>query len=400
MSADPIFLTTYDETPERPESSDKKDVKRSIATSLRERIKVIGIGGGGTNAVDYIIRSGIVGVDFVAMNTDIRSLEKSLATNKLILGEKLTRGLGAGAKPEIGAAAALESREEIRRHLKGCDMVYITAGMGGGTGTGALPFVAEMAKQMGILTVAVITKPFAFEGKKKMTLAMDGIRKIENVVDALIVIPNDKLLAMAERTTSLTDAFAAVNNVLRQAVQGVTDLITCPGCINVDFADLRNVMTDAGAAVMGVGVAKGENRAKSALRQALESPLMENSIIGAKGVLFNVTGGADVGLFEVSEAADVLQGYIDMDAKFIWGWVPDDRTDGTLEMVIVATGFNKTDCAKETQTTQKENSAPRPKKTDVFEDNTAEEIITEETILFDTTYDIWDRPAIHRRPKK
>ena len=400
MSADPIFLTSYDDTPERPDVSDKKDAKRGITPNLREHIKVIGIGGGGINAVDSIIRSGIVGVEFVAMNTDVRSLEKSLATDKLILGEKLTRGLGAGAKPEIGAAAALESREEIRKHLKGCDMVYITAGMGGGTGTGALPFVAEMAKQMGILTVAVITKPFTFEGKKKMTLAMEGIRKVENVVDALIVIPNDKLLAMTERNTSLTDAFAAVNNVLRQAVQGVTDLVTCPGCINVDFADLRNVMTDAGSAVMGVGVAKGENRAKSALKQALESPLMESSIIGAKGVLFNVSGGEDVGLLEVSEAADMLQGYIDMDAKFIWGWVPDDRTDGSLEMVIVATGFSKTDYAKETQTTQKDNSAPHSKKLDTFEKNVDEEIITEETILFDTTYDIWDRPAIHRRPKK
>ena len=401
MSADPIFLTSYDDTPERPDVSDKKDAKRGITPNLREHIKVIGIGGGGINAVDSIIRSGIVGVEFVAMNTDVRSLEKSLATDKLILGEKLTRGLGAGAKPEIGAAAALESREEIRKHLKGCDMVYITAGMGGGTGTGALPFVAEMAKQMGILTVAVITKPFTFEGKKKMTLAMEGIRKVENVVDALIVIPNDKLLAMTERNTSLTDAFAAVNNVLRQAVQGVTDLVTCPGCINVDFADLRNVMTDAGSAVMGVGVAKGENRAKSALKQALESPLMESSIIGAKGVLFNVSGGEDVGLLEVSEAADMLQGYIDMDAKFIWGWVPDDRTDGSLEMVIVATGFNKEDCISEIPKTHKQNSTlQQPLKTAPIQEDAADETITEETILFDTTYDIWDRPAILRRPKK
>lgn len=401
MSADPVFLSTYD----APESSVEGDAKQSPNPTLLERIKVIGIGGGGTNAVDYIIRSGITGVDFIAMNTDIRSLEKSLASKKIVLGEKLTRGLGAGAKPEVGAAAALESREEIRKRLKGCDMVYITAGMGGGTGTGALPFVAEMAKKMGILTVAVVTKPFAFEGKKKMTLAMEGIEKTEGVVDALIVIPNDKLLSLAERTTSLTDAFAAVNNVLRQAVQGVTDLITCPGCINVDFADLRNVMTDAGSTVMGVGVAKGEDRAKSALKQALESPLMESSILGAKGVLFNVSGGEDVSLYEVNEAANVLQGYIDPDAKFIWGWVPDDRTDGSLEMVIVATGFSAKASAPSGSDTskpkQKKDDATRPLKTDAPEAaSSEEEMITEETILFDTTYDVWDRPSIHRRIKK
>jgi cell division protein FtsZ len=282
----------------------------------------------------------VTGVEFLAINTDANCLEKCLSVEKLVIGEKLTKGHGAGARPDVGEQAALESRDAIRECLKGCDMVYLAAGMGGGTGTGALPVIAGIAKDMGILTVAVVTRPFAFEGKRRSQYASDGINKIKQVVDALIVVPNDRLLNLSERTTSLTDAFAMADNILRQAVQGVTDLVTKPGFINVDFADLRNIMKHAGGAVMGIGVGSGEHRTGDALKRAMESPLMETSIHGAKGVILNVTAGSSVGIIEVQDAAAKLQELIDPDANFIWGLVCDDGMGEDIQMVVIATGFD------------------------------------------------------------
>jgi cell division protein FtsZ len=321
---------------------EKGEVKRHPLPSpaLRERIKIIGVGGGGNNALDHIIRMGAAGVEFLAVNTDSHHLEKCLSVEKLVLGEKLTRGHGAGAKPEIGEMAALESRDEIRTCLKGCDMVYLAAGMGGGTGTGALPVIAEIAKDLGILTVSVVTRPFSFEGKKRKALADAGIEKLKNVVDALIVVPNDRLLHLSERTTSLADAFAMADNVLRQAVQGVTDLVTKPGEMNVDFADLRSIMKHAGGAVMGVGRGNGENRAEEALKRAMECPLMESSVLGAKGVILNVTASSNIGIMEVQGAATKLQSLVDPDANFIWGLVYEEDMGDEVQMVVIATGFD------------------------------------------------------------
>lgn len=307
--------------------------------AFRERIKIVGVGGGGCNALDHIIRTGAKGVEFLAVNTDIHSLERTLSAEKLILGSKTTRGLGAGARPEVGAMAAIESREEIRTSLKGCNMVYLAAGMGGGTGTGALPVIADVAKEMGILTVSVVTRPFSFEGKRRTLIAEEGIQKVKGLVDALIVVPNDKLLELSERTMSLIDAFAMADDVLRQAVQGVTDIVTKPGMLNVDFADLTSVMKHAGGAVMGVGTASGEYRTQEALRKAMESPLMGCSIGGAKGVLLNISGDPNVGIMETQEAASFLQSQIDPDANFIWGWVPDPSLKDLVQIVLIATGF-------------------------------------------------------------
>lgn len=308
--------------------------------ALRERIKVVGVGGGGNNALDHIIRTGASGVEFLAINTDANCLEKCLSVEKLVLGEKLTKGHGAGAIPDVGEKAAVESREAIRECLKGCDMVYLAAGMGGGTGTGALPVIAGIAKEMGILTVSVVTRPFSFEGKRRANFAELGIEKLKEVVDALIVVPNDRLLNLSERTTSLTDAFAMADNVLRQAVQGVTDLVTKPGFINVDFADLRNIMQHAGGAVMGIGVGSGEHRAFDALKRAMESPLMETSIHGARGIILNVTANPNVGIIEVQDAATKLQDLVDPDARFIWGLVFDEEMGDEIQMVVIATGFD------------------------------------------------------------
>ena len=308
--------------------------------AFRERIKIVGVGGGGNNALDHIIRTGATGVEFLAVNTDANCLDKCLSVEKLVIGEKLTKGHGAGARPEIGEQAALESRDAIRECLKGCDMVYLAAGMGGGTGTGALPVIAGIAKDMGMLTVSVVTRPFGFEGRRRAKYAEEGIEKIKQVVDALIVVPNDRLLNLSERTTSLTDAFAMADNVLRQAVQGVTDLVTKPGFINVDFADLRNIMKHAGGAVMGIGTGSGEHRTKDALKRAMESPLMETSIHGAKGVILNVTASPSVGIIEVQDASAKLQELIDPDANFIWGLVYDESMGEEIQMVVIATGFD------------------------------------------------------------
>lgn len=309
----------------------------------KESIKIIAVGGGGGNALNHIISKGIEGVDILAVNTDIRSLDMSLSPNKIVLGEKITKGLGAGALPEVGERAANESLTEIREYLKGADMVYLTAGMGGGTGTGALPIIAETAKEMGILTVAVVTKPFSFEGSRRMRYAENGIERLRKSVDALIVVPNDKLLEISSRETPLSESFSMVDEVLRQAVQGVTDLVTRPGLVNVDFADLKSVMRHAGPAVMGIGSAKGENRIESALKEALESPLMECTMHGAKGVLMNITCGGDLGIHEIQQASAYMEQIISEDATFVWGCAEDNNLEGSVEIVLIATGFNNVD---------------------------------------------------------
>lgn len=306
-----------------------------------EKIKVVGIGGGGNNALNHIIRSGATGVEFLAVNTDAHCLEKNLSTERLVIGPKTTKGLGAGATPSVGREAALESRDQIRDFLRGSDMVYLAAGMGGGTGTGATPVVAKIAKEeMGILTVAVVTRPFNFEGPQRRRLADEGIDELKEYVDALIVVPNERLLSVSERTTTLVDAFAMADNVLRQAVQGVTDLVTRPGFINVDFADLKKVMEHAGGAVMGIGTASGETRAMDALKRAMESPLMETSMNGARGVILNITAHPSVGILEVNEASEKLQSIIDPQATFVWGLVEDETMGETIKMVVIATGFD------------------------------------------------------------
>lgn len=305
----------------------------------REVIRVIAVGGGGGNAINHVISKGIEGVELLAVNTDARSLEMSLCKDTLILGERITKGLGAGAVPEIGEMAARESLPEIRAFLHGSDMVYFTAGMGGGTGTGALPVIAAAAKEMGILTVAVVTKPFAFEGTRKKRAAEAGIEKLHDCVDALIVVPNDRLLDVSSKATPLSESFSMADEVLRQAVLGVTNLITRSGMVNVDFADLKTVMKEAGPAVMGVGNAEGENRISVALAQAVESPLMERSMEGAKGVLLNISYGGDLGLYEIYEAASYIEGMLSDDATFIWGCVEDPELEGKIEIVIVATGI-------------------------------------------------------------
>ena len=307
----------------------------------RESIKVIAVGGGGGNALNHIISKGIEGVDLLAVNTDVRSLDMSLSPNKIVLGERVTKGLGAGALPQIGEQAARESLSEIREYLRGSDMVYLTAGMGGGTGTGAIPIIAQAAKEMGILTVAVVTKPFMFEGTRRMRYAEEGIAKLRQCVDALIVVPNDRLLQICRKETPLSESFSMVDEVLRQAVQGVTDLVTRPGMVNVDFADLKAVMKHAGTAVMGVGCAKGEDRIENALKEALESPLMECSMHGAKGVLMNIKYGGDLGIFEIQQAAAYIEEIISEDATFVWGCAEDSDMEGSVEIVIVATGFEE-----------------------------------------------------------
>jgi cell division protein FtsZ len=308
---------------------------------FREVIKVMGIGGGGNNALNHIARSGLVGVEFVGANTDMAHLQTSEADVRIVLGKELTRGLGAGADPEVGMKAAKESREEIRQILEGTDMVFLTAGMGGGTGTGSTPVIAEVAKEMGVLVVAVVTRPFSFEGKKRLLQAKTGIENLKDKVDALIVIPNDKLLEISDCKTALCDAFRLADDVLRQAVQGVTDLIFRPGLVNVDFADVRTVMSNAGSAIMGIGEAEGESRAEIAARAAINSPLMETQMAGAKGVLFNVTGGPSLGIHEINLAANVITEAADEDATIIWGNVVDPSMGEKIQITVIATGFSE-----------------------------------------------------------
>lgn len=307
------------------------------------KIKVIGVGGGGGNALNSMISSGqISGVDFVAVNTDAQVLLTNNANIKLQIGDNLTRGLGAGGNPEVGMKAAEESREKIKEYLMDTDMVFITAGMGGGTGTGAAPIIAEVAHEVGALTVAIVTKPFAFEGARRMVNAEDGVEKLRQKVDALIVIPNQRLLDVIDRKMTLAESFRVVDSVLTQGVQGISDIITVPGLINVDFADVKAIMADAGSALMGIGMGVGDNRAQMAARAAISSPLLEVSIDGAKGVLFNITGGPDMTMSEVDEAAKIIAEATDADANIIFGAAIDDRLIDQMKITVIATGFDET----------------------------------------------------------
>lgn len=303
-------------------------------------IKVIGVGGGGTNAVNRMIEAGLNGVDFFAMNTDRQVLNVSLAASKMQLGENLTRGLGAGGNPEIGRSAAEESKSEIKKAMEGADMVFITAGMGGGTGTGAAPVIAEIAREIGALTVAVVTKPFNFEGPRRMRLAEEGVDNLKTKVDTVIVVPNDKLLSVGDKRMTLVEAFKVADDILRQGVQGISDIITIPGQINVDFADVKATMQNAGSALMGIGTATGDHRAVEAAQTAISSPLLETSIEGALRVLINVTSGPDLTLIEANEAAMLITSLCDhKEANVIFGWVTDDTMEGQVRVTVLATGF-------------------------------------------------------------
>ena len=303
-------------------------------------IKVIGVGGAGNNAVNRMIDAGIKGVDFIAVNTDRQALQTSKANTKIQIGEKITRGLGAGANPDIGAQSAEESKAEVAEVLRGADMVFVTAGMGGGTGTGAAPVVAA-AKELGILTIGVVTKPFTFEGKKRLSQAERGIESLKGKVDTLVVIPNDKLLQIIDRKTSIIEAFKMADDILRQGVQGISDLIAIPGLVNLDFADVKTIMLNQGMAHMGVGKATGENRAEDAAKEAIQSPLLETSIEGAKGVIINITGGEDLGLHEVNTAAELVQRSVDPEANIIFGTVTDPYMTDEIQITVIATGFEK-----------------------------------------------------------
>ena len=306
-------------------------------------IKVVGCGGAGNNAVNRMVEYGLRGVEFVAINTDRQALASSKAENKIQIGAKLTRGLGAGAKPEIGKAAADESKDEISKMLEGSDLVFITAGMGGGTGTGAAPIVAQIAREMGILTIGVVTKPFLFEGRQRMLNAEKGIMELKAQVDTLVVIPNDKLLQIVGKNTSLPDAFRMADDVLRQGIQGISDLIAVPALINLDFADVKTIMQSRGMAHMGIGLGKGENRMVEAAKQAISSPLLETSIDGAKAVLINITGGNSIGILEVNEAASLIAQAADAEANIIFGAGIDDTYDDEVRITVIATGFEGAD---------------------------------------------------------
>ncbi len=387
------------------------------------RIKVIGVGGSGKNALNHMINSKVKGVEFISMNTDTQDLHNSLAENKLHIGKNLTGGLGAGMNPEIGKKAAEETRTEIQDTIKGSDMVFITCGMGGGTGTGAAPIVAKAAKEQDILTVAVVTKPFFFEGNQRMKIAEKGLEELSKEVDAIIIIPNDKLLALSDKNTNVKDAFAICNEVLRQAVEGISDLITTPGIINVDFADIKAIMKDAGSALMGIGSASGEKRAEKAALQAINSPLLEVSINGAKGVLFAISGGDDLTILEIQEAAKIITESIDKDAKVIFGTIRDEKLKkGELKVTVIATSFPADVAPRKTlfgsQGTQKEkeektsvkreihNTLPNPMTSSINQQNDKKPeekkpapVVEEEIIIDDDTEDWSAVPAFFRRKK-
>src|ERR1700729_2547832 len=321
-------------------------------------IKVVGVGGGGTNAVNRMVDAGLRGVEFVACNTDAQALAMCDADIKLNIGHELTKGLGAGSDPNVGQGAAAESRDEIKEALKGADMVFVTAGEGGGTGTGAAPVIAEIAKnEIGALTVGVVTRPFEFEGSQRGRQAVEGIERLREVVDTLIVIPNEKLLTVVERRTTMLDAFREADNVLRQGVQGITDLITIPGLINLDFADVRTIMHDAGTALMGIGTSSGENRAAEAAKVAISSPLLEESVEGAMGILLNITGSHDLGLFEVNEAAEIVQSAADSNSNIIFGAVIDESMKDDVRVTVIATGFDHGSASRPTPSSRR---APSP----------------------------------------
>ena len=321
-------------------------------------IKVIGVGGGGNNAVNRMVDNQIKGVQFLAVNTENQVLELSKADVTIQIGEKVTKGLGAGANPQIGEEAAQESRDEITKALEGADMVFVTAGMGGGTGTGAAPIVAECAKEVGALTVGVVTKPFAFEGKRRRAAAEKGIEFLTQKVDTIIVIPNDKLLQVVDKKCSVSDAFGKADEVLRQGIKGISDLIQIPGLINLDFADVKTIMTNQGEALMGIGEGTGENRAADAAKMAINSPLLETAIDGAKGILLNISGSSDLGIFEVNEAAQIISDAADPDANIIFGSVIDESLGDKVQVTVVATGFSNN--AKSVPEFGKTTTAARP----------------------------------------
>jgi cell division protein FtsZ len=322
------------------------------------RIKVIGVGGGGNNAINRMIEDGVQGVEFIAVNTDAQALNLSKADIKMQIGMALTRGLGAGANPEVGRKAVEESRRQLEEVLTGADMVFVTAGMGGGTGTGAAPAIAQMAKKLGSLTIGVVTRPFSFEGKKRAVHAEKGIEAMKEAVDTLIIVPNDRLLQIVDKKTPMVEAFREVDNVLRQGVQGISDLIAVPGLINLDFADVKTIMSNQGTALMGIGVAKGEDRAIEAAKKAISSPLLETSIDGAQGVIMNITGSSSLSLFEVQEAADIVASTTDQDLNMIFGSIINESLADEIMITVIATGFDNnkessfTDLREETSETQ------------------------------------------------
>lgn len=341
-------------------------------------IKVIGVGGGGNNAVNRMVDAGVRGIEFIALNTDKQSLFSSRAEIKLQLGDKITKGLGAGANPEIGTKAAEENRNEIMELLKGADMIFITAGMGGGTGTGAAPVVAQIARELGILTVGVVTKPFTFEGRKRLLQAEKGIEDLKSKVDTLVTIPNDRLLQIADKKTTMADAFMMADEVLKQGIQGISDLISIPNLINLDFADVKTIMFDKGIAHMGIGIASGDNRATEAAKLAISSPLLETSIEGAQSVLLNITGGSDLGLFEVNEAADIIRQSVDQDANIIFGAGIDEELNDEIKITVIATGFDVKAQEKDTKSGKLIGDTGRTVKTasteDVFLDDAMEDL--------------------------
>ncbi len=353
------------------------------------KIRVLGLGGGGSNALNSMISSGsIQGVDFIAVNTDAQALLMCQAPNKVQMGENLTKGLGSGGDPEIGKQAAEESYEKIKEMIEGSDMLFLTAGMGGGTGTGAAPIIARAAKEVGALTVAVITKPFAFEGTRRMVTAEGGVEELKDKVDTLIVIPNQRILDVVDKKLSLLEAFKVADSVLTQGVQGISELITMPGLVNVDFADVRTIMTNAGSALMGIGTGVGENRAQAAARAAVASPLLEISMEGARGVLFNIIGGPDLTMSEVDEAAKIIAAAADPDANIIFGAIIDDAMRDQIKITVIATGFDQT------RQTLKEFVAPTPHKLETEQKENVPVIGEEPPVEED---DSWDIPAFLRQ---
>lgn len=332
---------------------------------VKAKIKVIGVGGGGGNAINRMIEAGIQGVEFIAVNTDVQVLALNKAPHKVQIGEQITQGLGAGGDPKIGEKAAIESKDIIKDVLQEADMIFITAGMGGGTGTGASPIIAEIAKEIAKLVIAVVTLPFSFEGRKRRVNAMEGIEKLKNKVDTLLIIPNDKLLKIGDKNTPILESFKKADEVLKQAVQGITELITVPGLINLDFADIQAIMARAGTAYMGIGIGKGENRAKEAAQNALQSPLLDFSINGAKGVIFNITGGLDLSIHEVEEIAEVITPRVDPEANIKFGAVIDENMKDTIKVTLIATGFDH----QEETLYQGESEAKRKDYTSISEED-------------------------------
>jgi cell division protein FtsZ len=353
-SAQPASDRPHEEPGERPLAQQRQSSKASYAD-----IKVIGIGGGGSNAVNRMIEEGLAGVQFVAVNTDAQSLDTSLADTRLQVGKKLTRGLGAGGDPEIGRQAAEESRDEIAKMIDRADMAFITAGLGGGTGTGAAPIIADIAKKQHALTIGVVTKPFSFEGRQREYTADEGIERLKNAVDTLIVIHNDRLLKIVDKRAGLQEAFGVADDVLRQGIQGISELITIPGLINLDFADVKTIMAEGGAALMAVGSASGEDRARKAAQQAITSELLDVTINGARGILFNVTGGPDMSLHEINQAAEIIRETADPNVNLIFGAVVDEAMGDSVRITVIATGFGPARTARPRFGVQRPAVAPQ-----------------------------------------